>query len=110
MERLGIPVSVNFENFDNYCTLTICNTIIDSHLSCRHNTWEPEENVLDARLIEIFEQSQKKTNLKPAKRGPKPKQKLKTPVVVSQDSAISMLRACKLQRELSLEQERSRDR
>ncbi len=50
----------------------------------RHNTWEPEENVLDSRLIEAFEQSQRNANLKtPNKRGPKPKLKVKAPAAVS---------------------------
>ncbi|XP_054719345.1 chromobox protein homolog 8-like [Uloborus diversus] len=38
--------------------------------SRKHNTWEPVENILDTRLLEAFEKSQKK---EPAKRGPKPK-------------------------------------
>ncbi|KAH1015928.1 hypothetical protein HUJ04_007237 [Dendroctonus ponderosae] len=41
--------------------------------SQKHNTWEPEENILDARLIELFELSQR--NEGSAKRGPKRKEK-----------------------------------
>ncbi|XP_055944238.1 polycomb group protein Pc-like [Argiope bruennichi] len=40
--------------------------------SQKHNTWEPEENIFDFRLIDAFEASQNKTG-GPAKRGPKPK-------------------------------------
>ncbi|GFQ73692.1 chromobox protein homolog 6 [Trichonephila clavata] len=39
--------------------------------SQKHNTWEPEENIFDFRLIDAFEASQKTNG--PAKRGPKPK-------------------------------------
>ncbi|XP_050304834.1 polycomb group protein Pc-like [Anthonomus grandis grandis] len=39
--------------------------------SQKHNTWEPEENILDGRLIEQFEQSQRPEG--GAKRGPKKK-------------------------------------
>lgn len=27
--------------------------------NCRHSTWEPDENILDGRLIDIFEESQR---------------------------------------------------
>lgn len=37
----------------------------------RHSTWEPEENILDVRLIDIYEESQK--NEASSKRGPKRK-------------------------------------
>ncbi|KAJ3642564.1 hypothetical protein Zmor_025329 [Zophobas morio] len=38
--------------------------------SQKHNTWEPEENILDLRLIDLFERSQK---VDVHKRGPKKK-------------------------------------
>ncbi|XP_022905401.1 polycomb group protein Pc [Onthophagus taurus] len=36
----------------------------------KHNTWEPEENILDVRLIDLYERSQRNEG---AKRGPKRK-------------------------------------
>lgn len=45
--------------------------------SQRHNTWEPEENILDRRLIEQFEQSQRSEG--GSKRGPKKKEKKEVP-------------------------------
>ncbi|CAL8123815.1 unnamed protein product [Orchesella dallaii] len=43
--------------------------------SMRHSTWEPEENILDQRLIDAFERCQRDSNQTPNKRGPKPKNK-----------------------------------
>lgn len=40
--------------------------------SQKYNTWEPEENILDSRLIQQFEHSHKYEG---AKRGPKKKEK-----------------------------------
>jgi len=39
--------------------------------SPKYSTWEPEENILDPRLIKVFEDSE--AELPSAKRGPKPK-------------------------------------
>ncbi|XP_013775834.1 chromobox protein homolog 2-like [Limulus polyphemus] len=41
--------------------------------SPKYNTWEPEENILDVRLLEAFEASQRERESNPGKRGPKPK-------------------------------------
>lgn len=39
----------------------------------RHNTWEPEENILDTRLIQMFERSLAN---QPVKRGPKKRERV----------------------------------
>lgn len=48
--------------------------------SPRYNTWEPEENILDVRLIDLYEQSQKSDGT--SKRGPKKKERHAVPVAV----------------------------
>lgn len=45
--------------------------------SNKHNTWEPIENILDVRLLEAFEESQREAG-GGAKRGPKPKHRRET--------------------------------
>lgn len=44
--------------------------------STRYNTWEPEENILDTRLIHIYERS---LSSPPSKRGPKKKERFTEP-------------------------------
>ncbi|XP_060528825.1 polycomb group protein Pc isoform X2 [Cylas formicarius] len=76
--------------------------------SQRHNTWEPEENILDVRLIDLYEQSQK--NEGGNKRGPKKREKREAPREVetedegrsgdeSQDEGQGAQTAGKLKRE-----------
>lgn len=48
----------------------------------RYNTWEPEENILDTRLIQIFERSNASS---PLKRGPKKKERHSEPDPESED-------------------------
>lgn len=45
--------------------------------SQKHNTWEPEENILDGRLIDSFEESETKRGDSHVKRGPKKKDSTK---------------------------------
>lgn len=56
--------------------------------SQKHNTWEPEENILDGRLIELFESSQK--NESGGKRGPKRKERKEVPrEIETEDEDVS---------------------
>lgn len=55
--------------------------------SQKHNTWEPEENILDVRLIDLFEKSQKSDGSH--KRGPKKKEKHTTPAETEDESRQS---------------------
>ncbi|XP_011195637.1 polycomb group protein Pc [Zeugodacus cucurbitae] len=50
----------------------------------RYNTWEPEVNILDRRLIEIYEQSNRSSNT-PSKRGGKRKEKALDPEPESEE-------------------------
>ncbi|KAF2365980.1 Chromo domain [Trinorchestia longiramus] len=62
--------------------------------SSKHNTWEPSENILDVRLLEAFEESQRdglpgagsssnNSNSSGNKRGPKPKHRSHPRVTIS---------------------------
>lgn len=52
--------------------------------SHKYNTWEPEENILDVRLLEAFETSQRDAG--PGKRGQKPKKERSHSLGEVQDS------------------------
>lgn len=72
----------------------------------RYNTWEPEENILDRRLIEIFEQSQGSNT--PSKRGPKKKEKERNPDPESEDDDVDTA-AESPERELAPEKDKKKE-
>lgn len=57
--------------------------------SQKHNTWEPEENILDSRLIDVYERSLRAEN-NPHKRGPKRKERAaeRPPQPETEDEAL----------------------
>lgn len=54
----------------------------------RHNTWEPEENILDTRLIQMFERS---LGSQPMKRGPKKRERIQDADPESEDDDTDTL-------------------
>ncbi|XP_065173526.1 polycomb group protein Pc [Atheta coriaria] len=56
--------------------------------SPKYNTWEPEENILDSRLIDLYEKTLPKSDAA-NKRGPKKKEKIQQAVAADDDGRHS---------------------